>query len=140
MKKDINLDEILDNIVVKKAPDDLIYRWKAEVSLRKRKHLFFSVLSSPSVLIALVFACVWYCFLIIKPYLYDYNLFSKIFSFIAYFLQIPGNIDVGIFVFPEFKPVNISGQRGINRLAGQCGPVNSRCKTNFSNGFGSIQK
>ena len=60
MKKDININEILDYIAVEKAPDNLIFKWKAEVALQKERKSIFSVLLRPSIVLPIIFAGFWY--------------------------------------------------------------------------------
>jgi len=78
MKNNINLDDILDYIVVEKAPDDLIFKWKAEVVLQKERKPFFVLFLRPSVLASLVFAGLWYYFAIFKKTLFVYGFLDKI--------------------------------------------------------------
>ncbi len=77
MKNNINLDDILDYIAVEKAPDDLIFKWKAELGLKKEKKPFFILFLRPSVLASLVFAGLWYYFAIFKKTLFEYGFLDK---------------------------------------------------------------
>ena len=83
MKKNINVEEILDYVAVEKAPDDLIHKWKSEVALQKGKKRFFSVLLlRPSVVIPVMFAGLWYYFAVFKKELFEYYLLDKIRAFL----------------------------------------------------------
>ena len=77
MKKNINLDDILDYIAVEKAPDDLIYKWKAEVALKKERRTFFALFLRPSIAFSLVFAGLWYYFFIFSKALFKYDFVGK---------------------------------------------------------------
>jgi hypothetical protein len=85
MKKNINLEEILDSIAVEEAPDDLIYKWKAEVELQKERKKFHVLLLRTSTVFSLVLAGSWYCFAGLKDGLIGYYLLDKI---RAFFLEI----------------------------------------------------
>jgi hypothetical protein len=81
MKRDINLEEILDYIAVEKAPDDLIYKWKAEVELKKERKKFHVLLLRTSIAFSLVLAGFWYCFAVFRGGLIGYDLLDKIRAF-----------------------------------------------------------
>ena len=78
MKRDINLEEILDYIAVEKAPDYLIHKWKAEVELQKERKRFFAVFFRPSIVFPLVLAGFWYYFAVFKKELFEYYLVDKL--------------------------------------------------------------
>jgi len=82
MKKEINLDEILSQIAIEKAPEDLIFKWKAEVELQKERKTFPSVLLRPSIVFPLLFAGFWYYFFTFKRELFEYYLIDKVRSFL----------------------------------------------------------
>ncbi len=85
MKRDIKLKEILDYIAVEKAPDDLIYKWKAEVELQKERKRFYVLLLRASIAFSFVLAGFWYCFAVFREGLIGYDLLDKI---RAFFLRI----------------------------------------------------
>jgi Gpi18-like mannosyltransferase len=85
MKKGINIEEILNYVAIEKAPDDLIYKWKAEVALQKERKSFSSVLLRPSIVIPLIFAGFWYYFIVFRKELFDLYLLDKI---RAFFLEV----------------------------------------------------
>jgi hypothetical protein len=82
MKKEINLDEILNQIAIEKAPENLILKWKAEVALQKERRSFFSVLLRPSIVLPVIFAGFWYYFAFFRKELLEYYLLDKIRAFI----------------------------------------------------------
>lgn len=85
MKKDININEILDYIAVEKAPDNLIFKWKAEVALQKERKSIFSVLLRPSIVLPIIFAGFWYYVAVFRKELLEYYLLDKI---RAFFLEV----------------------------------------------------
>ena len=82
MKRDINLEEILDYVAIEEAPDNLIYKWKAEVELQKERKRFFVILFRPSIVFPLVLAGFWYYFALFKRTLFEYSLADKLRSFL----------------------------------------------------------
>lgn len=72
MKKNINLDEMLNSIAVEEAPENLIYKWKAEVRLQKEKKSIPALLLQPSIIIPLVFAGLWYYLVFFRKELFEY--------------------------------------------------------------------
>ncbi len=78
MKKEINLDEILNQIAIEKAPEDLILKWKAEIELQKERKTLSLVLLRPSIVFPLLFAGFWYCFFTFKKELFEYYLLDKL--------------------------------------------------------------
>lgn len=85
MKKDINIEEILDYIAIEESPDNLIYKWKAEIALQKERKSFFSVLLRPSIVIPLIFVGFWYYFAVFGKELFEYYFVDKV---SAFFLEI----------------------------------------------------
>ncbi len=85
MKRDIKLEEILDYVAVEKAPENLIYKWKAEVELQKERKRFYVLLLRTSIGFSLVLAGFWYCFAVFREGLIGYDLLDKI---RAFFLEI----------------------------------------------------
>jgi hypothetical protein len=83
MKKNVNLDDILDYIAVEKAPDGLIYKWKAELEIQKERKTILSVFFRPSIVISIIFAGLWYYFVILKETLIEYNFLDKTRSLLA---------------------------------------------------------
>jgi hypothetical protein len=81
MKRDINLEEMLDYVAVEEAPNDLIYKWKAEVELQKEKKRFYVLLLRTSTAFSLVLAGFWYCFAVFREGLIGYDLLDKIRAF-----------------------------------------------------------
>ncbi len=81
MRKNINIDEILDFIAVEKASDDLIYKWKAELQLKKERKRFYLLLLKTSTVFSLVLAGFWYCFAVLKDGTIGYYLLDKIRAF-----------------------------------------------------------
>jgi hypothetical protein len=81
MKKDVNIEEMLDYVAVEKAPDDLIYKWKVEVELQKERKRFYVLLLRTSTVFSLVLAGFWYCFAVLKNGLIGYDLLDKIRTF-----------------------------------------------------------
>lgn len=77
MKKNINLDDILDYIAVEKAPEDLIYKWKTELEIQKEKKTLFAVFLRPSIVFSLIFAGLWYYFFIFNKAIFKYNFVAK---------------------------------------------------------------
>jgi hypothetical protein len=77
MKRNVNLDDILDYIAVENAPDDLIYKWKAELALQKERRTFFSLFLRPSIVVSLIFVGLWYYFVIFKETLVGYDFLDK---------------------------------------------------------------
>lgn len=82
MKKNINLEEMLDYIAVEEAPVELIYKWKMEVQLQKERKRFFAVLLRPSIVFPIVLAGFWYYFAMFKKELFEYYLLDKLRSFL----------------------------------------------------------
>jgi hypothetical protein len=81
MKKNLNLEEILDYIAVEEAPRELIYRWKTEVQLRKERKRFFAVLLRPSIVFPLLLSGFWYYLTVFKKELFEYYLTDRLRSF-----------------------------------------------------------
>jgi hypothetical protein len=81
MKKDINLDEILNSIAIEKAPEDLIYKWKVEVRLQKERKPVVLMLLRPSIVFPLLFAGFWYYIAVFKKELFEYYILDKMRSF-----------------------------------------------------------
>lgn len=81
MKKNLKIEEILDYVAVEKAPNDLIYKWKAQVELQKEKKLFHLLLLRTSIVFSLVLAGSWYCFAVFRKGLIGYDLLDKIRAF-----------------------------------------------------------
>ncbi len=82
MKKNINLEEMLNYIAIEEAPKELIYKWKAEVQLQRGRKKFYTVLLRPSVVFSLVLAGFWYYFAVFKKELFEYYLLDKFSSFL----------------------------------------------------------
>jgi hypothetical protein len=82
MKKHLNLEEILDYIAIEEAPRELIYRWKAEVQLKKERKKIYTLLLRPSVVLPLVLAGFWYYFVVFRKELLEYYLSDKLYSFL----------------------------------------------------------
>ncbi len=82
MKKEINLDEILSQIAIEKAPEELILKWKVGVELQKERKTFSSLLLRPSIVFPLVFAGFWYYLFTFKRELFEYYLIDKVRSFL----------------------------------------------------------
>ncbi len=80
MKRDVNLEKILDYIAIEEAPVELIYKWKAEVGLQKEKQRFYVLLLRPSIVIPLVLAGFWYYFALFKGELFKYYLVDRLHS------------------------------------------------------------
>lgn len=78
MKKNINIEEILDNIAIEKAPEDLIYKWKVEVVLQKERKRFFSMLFRPAVIFPIILVGLWYYFVIFRTEQFEYYLMDKV--------------------------------------------------------------
>lgn len=85
MKRDINLEEMLDHIAIEEAPIELICKWKIEVQLQKERKRFYVLLLRTSTVFSLVLAGLWYCFAVLKNGLIGYYLLDKI---RAFFLEI----------------------------------------------------
>ena len=77
MKKNINLDDILDYIAVEKAPDALIYKWKAEIEIQKERRAVWAVLLRPSIVFSLIIAGLWYYFIIFKEMFMEHGFLDK---------------------------------------------------------------
>lgn len=78
MRKDINLEKMLDHIAIEEAPANLIYKWKKEVELQKEKKKFYVLSLRPSIVFPLVLAGFWYCFAIFKKELFEYYLIDRL--------------------------------------------------------------
>lgn len=91
MKRNVNLEEILDYIAVEEAPSKLIYRWKAEVQLQKERKKFYTVLLRPSVVFPLVLAGFWYYFAVFRKELFEYYLLDKLRSFFTEIIPVFAN-------------------------------------------------
>jgi hypothetical protein len=85
MKRDVNIEEVLDYIAIEKAPEELIYKWRAEVQLQKERKRFYVLLLRTSIVFPLVLAGFWYCFAVFREGLIGYYLLDKIREF---FLEI----------------------------------------------------
>jgi len=77
MKKNINLDNILDYIAVEKVPDDLIDKWKAEIAIQKERRTVWSVLLRPSIVFSIIIAGLWYYFIVFKETFMEYGFLDK---------------------------------------------------------------
>ena len=85
MKKDMNLEKMLDYIAIEEAPTDLIYKWKVNVELQKEKKNFYLLLLRPSVVFPIVLVGFWYYFAVFKKDLFEYYLvdgFRSLFQYI----------------------------------------------------------
>ncbi len=78
MKRDIKIEEMLDYIAIEEAPKELTYKWRAEVELQKERKRFYVVLLRPSIVFPLVFAGLWYYFVIFKKALFEYYLLDRL--------------------------------------------------------------
>jgi hypothetical protein len=78
MKKDINLEKMLDYIAVEEAPVELICKWKLDVGLQKERKKFYASLLRPSIVFPLVLAGLWYYFVIFKEKLFEYHLADRL--------------------------------------------------------------
>ena len=74
MKKEIDLEKILNHIAVEEAPTELIYKWKEEVGLQKERKRFYILLLRPSIVTPFILAGFWYYFAIFKKELFEYYL------------------------------------------------------------------
>jgi len=78
MRKDINLEKMLDHIAIEEAPTELIYKWKLEVRLQKERKRFYVLLLRPSIVIPLLLTGFWYYFALFKKELFEYYLVDRL--------------------------------------------------------------
>ena len=78
MKKEINIERVLDKIAIEEAPGNLIYKWKVEVQLQKDRKRFYVELLRPSIVLPFILAGFWYYFAMFKKELFEYYLVDRL--------------------------------------------------------------